>query len=65
MNDKHVDTIKKILEIMNNRIMEQQKVIDDLNRRLQKFETIHKAQVDEEGRCNDLYLNFMDDDPNN
>lgn len=56
---------KKIVDLINNKFIEQQKAIDDLNRRLQKLETIHKTQVDEERRCNDLYLNFMDDGPNN
>lgn len=56
---------KKILEVLNNKFMEQQKAIDDLNRRLQKLERIHKAQVDEERDVNNLNSNFMEDGPNN
>ena len=55
---------KKILDLMNNKFMELQKAIDDLNRRLQKLERIHKAQVDEERDVNNLSSNFMNDDPN-
>lgn len=56
---------KQIVDLINKKFMEQQKAIDDLNRRLQKLETIHKAQVDEERNWNNLSSNFMEDGSNN
>lgn len=56
---------KKIVDLMNNKFMEQQKAIDDLNRRLQKLEETHKIKVDTERNWNNLYSNFMEDGPNN
>ena len=50
---------------MNKKIIEQQKVIDNLNRRLQKFETDRDTWADIERRCDDLCRNFIDDGPNN
>ena len=48
--DNIVHACRKLRERMDNKFMEQQKIIDDLNHRLQKFERIYKAIVDEESK---------------